>query len=195
MTNFSKVNLLIVVFLSFTASLIANEKDIQISLNLGVGLGVNGEIEYLPAITGLLNANVSFDKLLFSVRNHRMIEFPQVFSSMGFSEYARDVAIMVGYRDRSESSYIDLSVGIAHNSGLTRGELVKGKPSFGFDLSNNDYFKKDYYSNFGIAFEASLFQATTDKRGWGLTVFGNLNERNHFVGLTLTMSIFYRNKK
>ena len=167
----------------------------QISLNLGAGFGVNSQIENLPAITGLLNANVSFDKLLFSVRNHRMHAFPQLFSSSDFSEYARDIAIMVGYRDRSESYYIDFSVGIAHNSGLTRGELVEDEPSFGFDLSENSYYKKDYYSNFGLTFEVSIFKATSDKLSWGFTIFGNVNERNSYVGLTLTMSIFYRNRK
>lgn len=183
-------------FLS-VVTLTAQNKDIQYSMKLGVGLGVNSEIERNPTMSGLINANISVDNLLISVRNVKMYEFISFFNSKNyFKEYARDVALLVGYRDRTDDSYYDASIGIASNSGLKRGPYTEeAYGSIGLKISNEGNYEKIWYSNLGIAFELSLFYDVKEKRAWGITFLGNLNERNPFFGLVLNISVFHRNKK
>ena len=164
-----KIILIITFFILSNYGTYANDRDIQVSLNLGAGIGINNEVQNGLNILGLVNANVSFDKLLFSVRNVRMIEF------IG-SNYARDVALMTGYRSRVESNYLDISVGVAHNSGFKSEQ-------------------ENYYSNLGVALEISFFFIKRNKFSNGITLFANLNERSPFFGLTYTISVVYRNKK
>lgn len=183
-------------FLLSVVSLSAQNKDIQYSLKLGAGLGVNSDIERNPTMSGLINANISVDHLLISVRNVKMYEFISFFNSKNyFKEYARDVALLVGYRDRTDDSYYDASIGIASNSGLKRGQYTEDiEDGNGFSLFNKGNYEKIWYSNLGVAFELSLFYEVKEKRAWGITFFGNVNESNPFFGLVLNISVFHRNK-
>lgn len=184
-----------IIFILFTFLLdinqtFADEKDIQVSLNLGAGVGANHRMESNYSLLGIANANVSIDELLLSIRNVKFVEI--VFFGHNPKEYARDIAIMGGYRNRLENRIIDLSVGLAYVSGLQRGAFKEESLTF----LGGDTYESVYYNTVGIALEFSMlypYKGIFINGYRGFTIFANLNSKSPFIGITLTTSIFYRN--
>lgn len=189
--NKCSIIFILFIFLLDINQTFAVEKDIQVSLNLGAGLGSNHRMESSYSLLGIANANVSINELLLSIRNVKFVEI--VLFGSNPKEYARDIAIMGGYRNRLENRIIDLSAGIAYISGLQRGDFKQESLTF---LGGNTY-ESIFYNTIGIAVEFSMlyyFKGIFINGFRGFTIFANVNSQSPFIGITFTASFLYRNK-
>ncbi|MCI9843758.1 hypothetical protein [Flavobacterium pectinovorum] len=188
----------IVVALTFSVSLCAQEKDtIQfvktgspiLYFELFGGISVIKDFGY----TGGFELNYQYKKSLFSFRysdvksikedkEKRLLIIPYYFASENIKEYA----LLYGIRNVKQKTSFSISAGISHNY-LTK--TLK-------DNEGNFYLRSESYV--GFPFEANMKWFSLKKRSkmiWnvlipsgGVKLFGNISERS-FIGLGGTFGI------
>jgi len=94
------------------------------------------------------------------------------------SDLARDVAVLVGKRAASGTSWVRVAAGLAWTHSLDYGQ---GYNCYWFSC---DYDEREEDS-IGLALQGDAVLAVWRSFGVGLTAFGNLNPVRSFAGLTL----------
>lgn len=164
-------------------------ENLWLSGGLGIGSSSGFGISSERGMAGKLELSYEYGKHTVSVRYARCSEVPgiSVFGGGGGAplQYRQDTAVLYGiFGSRGKWVFTLASVGL----GLVKGNKVSRELG-DFPLGKYEAYEEVSYSTAGIAFDAQANFTPLSVFGLGLDLLGNLNAKNSFVCLLLTVQL------